>query len=93
MVRCNFREVQEQNVMPATVPRTVTAPGKFTLSQRLKRKEKRMGKKRKIKEKPSSWGTVNVADQHKPVILGIFRTSQAASEHPGSFPRYLSKPA
>lgn len=72
MVRWSFREVQEQSVMPATVPRTVTASGKFTLSQRLKRKKKRGGKKgqEKIKAKPASWCTVNIADQHKPVTLG-----------------------
>lgn len=38
--------------MSATISRTVTAPGKFSLGQRVKRKEKR--KKKKVKNKKKS---------------------------------------
>lgn len=51
ILRCTFWEVQEQSIMSATVWPTVntTAPGKFTLGQRLKKKEKTKKKKKKGK--------------------------------------------
>lgn len=51
ILRCSFWEVQEKSIMSFTVwPRVnTTAPGKFTLGQRLKKKEKTKKKKRRKK--------------------------------------------